>query len=582
MNEILPRQLYRLNYTREQYQAKGEVNSRVLHYLIALDQPDELICSTIEKYKAQRLFVRLSYADPANYRLTPLALAAICGRKEVAEKLIAAGVSLAAQDAFGYTPLHHAALRFDGMFETLIAKVKKSSLDTLRAIRCQFGGTYEDVRRMVFPPPLDSNKAVAVLEGMEISAEMFRAVIGVPFCDSVRATAQTLLQLHREALQPFQTMARFLQTTRLTQVQPKQMRVFETSPPKIGIKHQSLLGWGVQALEEIPFNQVVCLYDGRYFTEETRSKNLDTGKYSTNMEDASEERSLASLINAGPPNCAFVSYKTYQGLPNRTCVVTMRPIASGEFLYVSYGGNHRAMVGKHIILQEKMEELREYFKNKSLALSNLEKMVSGKKLQFKAVVNYDEGLVIYVWSAPSVFLQLHLEGILKTDQTLQLLEKPWMKLWMEHVCMQFSEAYDHMLRFVQQLRKDDPAGAQKLVAMIPSMSARAFGCAITLMGAHFESKKKITVTDEMQRSYTDFGILFDHLHEIYDTAPFEGVLTQDEKKGEDRAFELGKYQSLPPDLQSEIKNIAKELLEMMQKEAPEKAHLLLNIVRSLS
>jgi hypothetical protein len=121
-------------FPRADYAKSG--TNMALHYLIALDQPEENIGKWLEKNPQC-----LNHSDENHLELTPLAVCVLKQNKSLTEFFLGKGANPTIGDHKGWTPLHHAAV-FENK-EILQLLIEKVSEATAKKLRNSENGNYQ-------------------------------------------------------------------------------------------------------------------------------------------------------------------------------------------------------------------------------------------------------------------------------------------------------------------------------------------------------------------------------------------------------------------------------------------------------
>jgi len=151
---ILTQEEWEALYPKEQYPGKGK--RFTLHFLLALNQPEETIVKYISDLKKDH-FQKLTLADPDCEGLTPLHIAAMKAHTAVVRALLArpeVRQMIDQRDRYGWTALHHALIASQEIFDLLVA----NGADPMAATASR--GNIEDLRMLtgrVSPSACNSN-----------------------------------------------------------------------------------------------------------------------------------------------------------------------------------------------------------------------------------------------------------------------------------------------------------------------------------------------------------------------------------------------------------------------------------------
>jgi hypothetical protein len=344
-----------------------------LHFLLARNQPESTVVSYIKKLSAENR-VRLFQKDPSNHQLTPLHIAAMRANQAAVECLLSSAKNskerkqmLNAQDAFGFTPLHMAALTSEHLYRLFLKCGADPSLKTLA------GGTAEHFLplsgrvKMVnsgdtlfFEDPLSKEvKKVSDLTAQE-KESLFPP--GFTHTDTPLYSPEMFHRLWLDTAKPTE------------QAFPALVDKFRKAPPQLLVRNCAELadirdGKELVALQTIKEGEIISEYAGER-AELSKPKGFKEGyltnskrySYATQEFDSLHAGNESRFANCGFPNAELVTYH-FEG-SQHTYLVASKPIGKGEAIVWDYGitMTHLAF-GKQIIFNKR--EMIEFFRGKT-------------------------------------------------------------------------------------------------------------------------------------------------------------------------------------------------------------------------
>lgn len=401
-----------------------------LHQAIAQNQTAQTIASLIST-KRESLFER----DSENHRLSPLSVAIIYARRDITNLLLqelssinsddpnAKAVSssdshapserglsslLKMQDAFGFTPLHHAALQQDTRtLDQLVQKVDRASQHCLQQIRCNFGGTYTDILKIVSLPSSDNSTETCSYQGSPLTQEAFQKMTGAIYSRAVYIDPELLLRFHT-GKQPIISMAPVLPPAFFTEEKQRQLQENEDSLTLI--EEDPSIGIGCSPTNPLPKQQLIGLFAGE---KTIRSANREI--YSITFTTGQRVRNLIAYVNDGPPNCKLLELQNFRGLPRVSVLCSLRDITAHENLYLFYGSPHALRIGRYVLTEDMLKNYRLFFADK-----NLQKTFERLSDLYEAL--YCQEMLDHVVTTFPVLLVLNLKNILKFQESIDFLK----------------------------------------------------------------------------------------------------------------------------------------------------------------
>lgn len=523
--------LYQFNYSKEGYTQLGKSKSKdaMVHYLIALGQP----IATIEKFAATRLKVE----DPENHRLTPLALALILGKNDVARSLIKLGASLNDRDSQGLTALHHVVLA------NATATLPPEFREQLDKVKDTYNGTPKDLERLWGPLPEEVPFLYRDASGKKekLTPARFRELTGITYVDWYRTTPKDYLRMR--------TTLKQAPSGDLIPNDPS-LAAFERKPPSLVLTPEPFMGLGVEADEDIQSGAIAGKFVGRL--TDAKVKTQKEQLYRVSCVDPTEVGSEGALINEGPPNATLLSLTNgYRGLPSVTVVETLRKIKRGEKLRINYSPGHGVKKGVYRISPEGYADLVHFWQT-----NKLEQIFTGmrqKRAQGKEVFTpLQDQMINYTFTTTNAYIKLFLRKDLSISTVRSLLSDPEAGLFFNMLLKtsprgsDFAESLE-VIEKIHQLAKTD----KQLIDLIDELpntisSISYLDLLLFMKDEPFLSSKKI-------EKYRLTGELFDKLAIFY-RGTLQGSLQTfpewDEKEAElDEKVYISAFHQLSPHLQ---------------------------------
>lgn len=441
-------------YSTNEYNNKTtRARNHTLHFLIAQNHKWELLEPFIRSLNTPERKFKIVSADAKAHKLTPLMLAVMKGDIKVVRKLIEVANEskqlrnlLDAQDACGWTSLHHAAFAADEIFDTLL----QAGAD--RTIKNHFLGTPDDIKSLI-SHNITSVSAphvfVALADGTEILVSEFAH-------DRLRLRELLDLEEYRD-LPYYPPHQQYILWRAFDSERYSPATVYEawkSHPPKLLIRRCEALKHlpkasvkELVALEDLPLGTVIGPYSGSYDTTiEININSLEVElmrderihKFSAPPIFAHEIGNPLSIANFGFPNITYIPETVGDGSEHK--IFISGGVKKGEGLLWDYGPGSLALTyGKQVLLGRK--EMREFFRSglSTIVKSVIEGFPAYKTLQFKfknsenaekakeylreyAKTNLYQSRLSYPLSSPGAILDLHFSGIVFVKEWLDLLD----------------------------------------------------------------------------------------------------------------------------------------------------------------
>lgn len=444
-------EIYQLDrlFPKENYNKEG-YREYTLHFLIALDQPVKTVADYIEKTLRPKYPFRLNLGF-SEHRLTPLHIAVIKGKLEYVELLIKeSSVNVDEVDAYGWTPLHHAALLTDHL---VIAKAlinKKAD----EAKKTSLRATWKDLRRLAGfeatrAPSANSlyyQREDGQIENVSSMSETLMKQIGLKgITDELMFPRSELLVLWTD--RPPQGEY-YLFTTAL-----KSYELFLKSSPKLLIQPDPSLpkddsNLGLWTLQDLKRGEAIGTYSGQLLPTLDRPRSLEEAilikpKFddfynftnSTHAIFPREQGNASRYMDDGFPNMTFTLLPVQE---NRFLAITLEDIPKGSRLTWNYKLVLYLKWGHYRILRKK--EMEDFFKKMSPqnALQLLMKdfhflrkqiPLEGKTLSTGTLSIYAEHENLkeklrYLYHTPAAGIYLSLKQIVSAKEWLELPKEP--------------------------------------------------------------------------------------------------------------------------------------------------------------
>lgn len=179
--------------------------------------------------------------------------------------------------------------------------------------------------------------------------------------------------------------------------------------------------------------------------------------------------------------------------------MAIRDIKEGEFLHVPYGGDHALRGGKYVIGAKAYQEVLDFCANNSfyrVGRSRNEKLNAYQRSMFR-----------YIFGVSSLFLLLHLRGVLNVPKTKRLMQESELCQEMNFHPPTFYRFYVQLLELIQRILESKD---RKLVASIDQMSCAISESAFVQM--LLEMNKDQSLASDSVPYYQSLGELIDHAY----------------------------------------------------------------------
>lgn len=428
LNTLFNKDLYlrvvKKDLTLPPYQ-RDVVKQHALKFLIALNQPDEIIIKFINGRKGQEM-ISSTYSD---LKLTALHVAILTDNLAVGLHLINACANMTQEDARGWKPIHMAAITSQKLFNELIKrKVNPNALNRL-------GATCSDLRRLVGLDPV-ADKALLyrrpeAAAAAYVSKAEFEGLTGLKEYSDVSRYSPRDLWMQDEGVD--HAINEYL----LEQLKKQSALVSVGRVEGIGSKCHALF-----AEEDICPGTHIGNYTGK--KEELEKGNFfseiilpeESNPYLLDGINAEELGNYTRFANDGFPNCAIMPVFNRAGVAE-TCVFVVTKaggIKKGEQILWDYLPGETSLKWNHYAIQNR-EELHAFFSRKTLS----EYLKIEKEMKQRLSRSYDFGKncellgfqhrLMYPLTTPMVLI----------DLTVNLMIQP--QAWFTLLTTNFGEDY---------------------------------------------------------------------------------------------------------------------------------------------
>lgn len=347
---ILKQSEWEALFPKEEY---GKNKQVVLLFLIALGQPNEKIKNYIKGNPKKINFLS------EEYPLTSLHVATMKNNPEIVQSLLDAQANPNIQDEFGWSPLHHAALVSNEIFNLLIQQKADPSLTT------QLNCTYKDLQTFAqLTPPIVDKRVIYLQKAVEgnennevmeeVSPEEIMKLAHLTQYTDVCVYAKSQLELlWRSYEQEYDNdlMDRSEPWQRFLKIQYDQMK---QRPPSLIIRENGQMGLGLLAGEVIKTGQAIIEYTGEIIAISPEllgsHKNIQDvlrlqreNEYSVREIDAKNKGNVSRFINDGFPNVDLRDLFNEKGFETRPIFIAVDEIGIKDPIFWDYGNNYMGL-----------------------------------------------------------------------------------------------------------------------------------------------------------------------------------------------------------------------------------------------
>ncbi|MFI5342782.1 MAG: ankyrin repeat domain-containing protein [Chlamydiales bacterium] len=436
---------------------KELIKDHSLKYLIALNQSDGSILNYIQKLKTNNS-AQINSHFPT-HQITALHIAIMRNRMTIVNKLIASGAIIDAQDEYGWTALHHAAIVSNDLVAFILSK------NPMEFKTNNKGGTYQDLMSLqsgqvqnVALPAIDvassSNMEYASMLTVEqipaapssiyyqpidkpkeqVSREVLSARLNITYIDECKWPDTMLYTLWNSAHSS--------RGDSLSQIQIRELYpLLKIVPPKIILKEVLIPSSGSVSMEVLADKQLkpfslIGEYTGKIkkipHTQEgegTYSFVLERKEDHTLSVDAEIAGNWARYMNDGFPNVISFDLFNTAGQTCRKVFFVADPagISQDTPLHIDYSyGYFTLKWQKPYIITEK-QRLQEFFKcfeHHCQKLDQLEKEMKGhipylKKIEYQSLA----ARLLYPFTTPWALAYLVFSQTIDADGWFKFLQK---------------------------------------------------------------------------------------------------------------------------------------------------------------
>lgn len=369
-------------FPSEKYKEAGK--QMVLHYFIALGQPDQMIVDWIDKNPTLINCKNESYLD-----LTPLIVSVLKGNNIVARTLLEKGADYKIGDHKGWTALHHATV----IGNTDACELLRNNLRVDKLLN-SLKASFVDLERLINVKPAEDQEKVFYLRKAGktemCTALKFKEITKASYCNSVVVKPEKLMVYWRN--KPENIEGIFPPEYAANSYQECLKNPLKISLGKL--EQDALQGYDVFAEELIAPFKGITIYGGALET------NPSCTEYLIENIDGKDIRNLGAMINDGFPNCVSIPV-VVKGL-RYYVILSLREIKLGERLFLNYGVGHTIKLsGLHLELNK--DELIAYAKHINTNFANLCSFTKNKNRRY---VLYEREKLKYLLDTPSALIYL--------------------------------------------------------------------------------------------------------------------------------------------------------------------------------
>lgn len=301
-----------------------------------------------------------------------------------------------------------------------------------------------------------------------------------------------------------------------------------------------IFGLSVTAARTIPAEQLICHFGGEIrFDSPSSYRNA---QYQLPDFDQTNYASLGVFLNDGPPNCGFVS-----GENGQLFVMAMRPIETGEVLYVNYGTGHDTKTGIYCLKEEAYQEIVRF-----IAQLKTEVM-SGKVLR---MTEFQREFLRYITGTIPVWIRLVLDGHYPIEALKSQLK------FDSAFIPNYQSLYPKLYSAINKINQAEPEIKDHILDLSTKITVNSF---VKVLAAIDDDPEPLSSIE----SYRVFGQLLDELYLLTNGTLRGSYLRLDDPFPEDIRVNLFlfilKYNTLSPEQQKKIDEELKESIEKVEK-----------------
>lgn len=491
-----------------------------------------------------------------------------CQKKAWAVHKLFCNKDLLVQDKIGFTPLHYAVLY--GKKEVL----HEASPEQLKTVKDSFGGTPEDLQRLMAPVPPDEAIVCKFKNQQGVEEDLTQARFslltgGKKFIPWFKTSRDTILQMHQVAKlgEAYIESISICWNGTLSPDDPK-IREWEKNPPLLLLQEEPPMGLAVASGQDIRKGSVIGVYIGKV-TDRLESSSYKESIFKCNFIDPSDISGLIPFANDGaPPNCKMQPLLRYKGLPTALCMVATQDIRKGEPLHWNYGSAHAVKGGRYFLDLQSYNSLAAWCRSGKLlpTLYQVGQPKTNKKEPEKELDINDENRLRYILSTPFALMRLVFRGDLKLKELQNLIKSVEFAGYLIGEQRTYKSSITSLYPdLTNALAKIPPRLFEKLDSFLDALTVR------TCMELLLCMERDRNLSLEKVEQYKALGELFDQLYLWFNgtlTGTYLGWKTEekgDEKKEElplDKKSLIRGVKNLPPELQQVVKAKVKSYLEM--------------------
>ena len=369
---------------------------------------------------------RINGVEP-EFKLTPLHLAVIFGKYELAQKLIEEGAKVESEDANGWTALHHAKVLGDErVIALLVASGATEKKDAMN-------GTPSDLHDLIYGKvdPLAQRffyrKEEAIVEG---TGKDFYELIGREFSTKMKAAIGDLYFDWSKYFGTPPSKRTELSPSDRALLRAYERRVREDSP--CYIEADPLTGFTLRARREILLGEVIEVYTGQFVPHTLTGHEHEMFRRARcpdepTVYDAAgvlnhDVRALASFSDDSFPNAISTPVLHVHGLARQPLVIAFDTIRKGDKICWHYGLSHSVKLYARRELRPKA--LERFAKERHLvsekAMNDLLAYTSDPKNN--ALTNFGLGVQLqYLYFTQLSLLTLYAKGLISITSIIRLM-----------------------------------------------------------------------------------------------------------------------------------------------------------------
>lgn len=359
-----------------------------------------------------------SKAIIGSHQLSPLHCAVISKDVKQIKKLCEITTNIDKADIHGWTPLHHAALSSQRIFDYLLSK------NANKTIKNDLGGTPEDLRHLSFLPRFSFEIPPLLIqmdgEKKPLEVEEFKHLTEATYIQEMYVPPQLL---YKEWLKLPQKEPSFI-----NEIAPTEYSRHESFPyslyiaPSIDPITKKNLGLGLYANEKIKKGTLICEYLGEKIEDSSKEENVD---YLYEDIQALKYRNFGGMANDSFPNAVVSSIYSIKGVKRRFCLVSLKDIEVDSPIFIDYG---KSSLKNRAHRELNINDIYSFLKTRNIThiLKNIEGCEFKKEL-FVHPSKEDFYALLYFMNTPTTTLRLFFENHLSAEDILLLCQQPYFK-----------------------------------------------------------------------------------------------------------------------------------------------------------